>query len=66
MRILKNIYASIYKEMIYYKRTLVNTIISMILFYAIFFLLWNGIKIASGSVLTFGADRIGILIGYYS
>lgn len=38
MRLLKNIYASIYKEMIYYKRTLVNTIISMILFYVIFFL----------------------------
>jgi len=66
MRLLKNIYASIYKEMIYYKRTLVNTIISMILFYVIFFLLWNGIKIASGSVLSFGNDRIGILIGYYS
>ena len=66
MRILKNIYASMYKEMIYYKRTLMNTIISMILFYMIFFLLWNGVKIISGTGLAFGSDKIGMLVGYYS
>lgn len=62
--------ASIYKELLHKKRYLFNTIISMVLFYVIFFFLWGGYSIFlnknSLSPINLGSSISSVIISYYA
>ncbi|HBI55246.1 MAG TPA: hypothetical protein DDY38_00215 [Firmicutes bacterium] len=63
---MKLILACLYKELIYKKRYLVNTVITMILFCVIFIILIGGYSAISGSPFQFGESAAGLVVSYYA
>lgn len=65
MNLLKNIYASVFKEIVFFKRTIMNTITSIVVFYVIFLLVSKGVM-KIGTNLDYGSTMQGIIVAYYS
>lgn len=65
MMILKNFYASAYKELHYLKRTIINTITSIFVFYIIFLMFTSGYKFFSGPI-DHSSTMQSIIVAYYS
>ena len=63
---MKLILASLYKELIYKKRYLVNTVITIILFCIIFLIFIGGYTAIASTPFQFGESAAGLIVSYYA
>ncbi len=60
------LFASLYKQLIYQKRYLINTLFSMLLFVVLFIAVAFGYSVVSSSPFEFGHTLSGLIVSYYA